>query len=1059
MPTFYAGAEVDAWLALPNAPVELTGPVKAWQAPVLLPSYMPSEGDRNPMFLHSRVYQGSSGQVYPLPLVEQTGTEKQLWEWDAVHLENEFVRLVILPELGGRIHVAIDKINGQDFVCRRNVIEPMLAGLAGPRLTGGMEFDWPRYGRCWLVPAATHIEEYPDGARIVWCSSHDAHTRVKGMQGICLYPGRSYVEVKVRVFNRTSGAQTFAWWTTAAVQASERFEVFCPAGEDFFAGSDHARKAAVVCISDRGIAPGRKLTMRSNEQEDGSRCAELMSGTYGENLADGAVLAPYETKSFSEFWYSTHSDAPIAAANVNGALSLKLSSDGVRIGLDVTAAFPEATISVEWNGLSVASWTRNLIPGEPFRETCETRENIPTAALSVVVTSSRGRELLRHTPQPASPETRENTAAKQTRRAAEPPEPKKVGTTDQLFLIGNHLAQCRHATRKAEDYWQEALRRDERDVRCNIALAKLHAERGEFQQAEERLRMAADAIAIWGTNPPDGEPFYLLGDCLRYTGRDAEAYDLFQKAARSFAWRAASLYALAELELKAGRWENAPKLLGESLRLNADNNNARCLAAIVFRHFGRTAQAEALLNEALALDPLDAWARHLAGKPLQGDNQIRIDITFDYARAGLYQQAVEILTAADLFARDGSVPMVHYLLGYMYAKGGDLEAAATAYDAGGDAAPDRCFPYRLEELLVLESAVMTDPADARAFQYLGNWLFAHYRGLQALDCWKISVKLNDGLATSWRNLGLALVNVRRDDKAAREAYDRAFAANASDARVLYERDQLWKRMNVRPTERLKELEQHAGLVSARDDLSLELAALYNLTEQPEKAQAILAVRRFQPWEGEEQPVLEQYARTELKLGKRHLRAGEAALAAQSFRAALHSPENLGAVGHRLNDESEIYFWLGEASSAGGNVDEAIGYWQAAANRHTQCRDEAEAPFTEATVYSAFAKARLGERRESRNLMRQLWFYGRKLSREKGKPDYFAVSTPAASALFEEDASKRNRIRGLLLQTQARMGMAQWKLARRALEQVLVLDPNHERAAELITTFAYEQTAE
>ena len=100
---------------LPQAPPDQTGTVKAWSEPVIIPAYLPMPPDKNPMFLERRVYQGSSGRVYPLPFTDRISTEAREHSWQAVHLENEFVRVMVLPEIGGRIHVGLDKTNGYDF--------------------------------------------------------------------------------------------------------------------------------------------------------------------------------------------------------------------------------------------------------------------------------------------------------------------------------------------------------------------------------------------------------------------------------------------------------------------------------------------------------------------------------------------------------------------------------------------------------------------------------------------------------------------------------------------------------------------------------------------------------------------------------------------------------------------------------------------------------------------------------------------------------------------------------------------------------------------------------
>ena len=128
-------------LKLPDAPADQTGPVKVWTEAVVIATYHPLPPDKNPMFLEKRVYQGSSGRVYPLPFTDRISTDAVEHTWQAVHLENEFLRIMVLPEIGGRIHAGIDKTNGYDFIYRQNVIKPALVGLAGPWISGGVEFN------------------------------------------------------------------------------------------------------------------------------------------------------------------------------------------------------------------------------------------------------------------------------------------------------------------------------------------------------------------------------------------------------------------------------------------------------------------------------------------------------------------------------------------------------------------------------------------------------------------------------------------------------------------------------------------------------------------------------------------------------------------------------------------------------------------------------------------------------------------------------------------------------------------------------------------------------
>src|SRR5579884_501650 len=238
-------------LTLPDAPAHESGPVKAWEQAVSIWTYEPGLPDPNPMFLEKRVYQGSSGRVYPIPVIDRIATEPVEREWKAVHLENEFLRLMVLPEIGGRIHVGYDKTAGYDFFYRQNVIKPALVGLAGPWISGGVEFNWPQHHRpATFMPVETEIERGEDGSITVWCSDHDPMQRMKGMHGVCLYPGRAYVELKVRLYNRTPYVQTFLWWANVACRVHEKYQSFFPPDVRFVA--DHAKRAITSFpLSDR----------------------------------------------------------------------------------------------------------------------------------------------------------------------------------------------------------------------------------------------------------------------------------------------------------------------------------------------------------------------------------------------------------------------------------------------------------------------------------------------------------------------------------------------------------------------------------------------------------------------------------------------------------------------------------------------------------------------------------------------------------------------------------------------------------------------------------------
>lgn len=75
--------------------------VNVWQETVHIPTYETGAQDIHPMFLENRVYQGSSGAVYPYGVTDTLSEDKTLKAWQAVWLENDYIKIMILPQLGG----------------------------------------------------------------------------------------------------------------------------------------------------------------------------------------------------------------------------------------------------------------------------------------------------------------------------------------------------------------------------------------------------------------------------------------------------------------------------------------------------------------------------------------------------------------------------------------------------------------------------------------------------------------------------------------------------------------------------------------------------------------------------------------------------------------------------------------------------------------------------------------------------------------------------------------------------------------------------------------------
>jgi tetratricopeptide (TPR) repeat protein len=468
----------------------------------------------------------------------------------------------------------------------------------------------------------------------------------------------------------------------------------------------------------------------------------------------------------------------------------------------------------------------------------------------------------------------------------------------------------------------------------------------------------------------------------------------------------------------------------------------------------RTDEVAEVLRETLKQDPLDWWARQLRGDDLSSDLQTRLDLAHDYARAGFFEEAIGTLRNTSTVLRDlpdqswGALPMVHYTLGWLYELTGDGKQARASFKRAAALPGDYCFPARLEEIAILEAAMRANPRDAMAPYYLGNLLYDRRRHREAIQCWEKSAKLNPKFSIVWRNLGIGCFNVSKQPLKARAAYDRAFAANPRDARLLFERDQLWKRLGESPDKRLRMLEKHPDLVALRDDLNVELCALYNQTGQPEKALARLRARNFQPWEGGEGGPLGQWVRSHLALGRITLQNGETGAAISHFHDALQSPFNLGEAKHLLANQSDIHYWLGLALESAGDLATAREHWDIAANFKGDFQEMRVRAFSEMTCYSALALVKLRKKAQAQKLFRNLLSFAREMQKSTAKIDYFATSLPTM-LLFDDDLQLRQETMALFLQAQAMLGLGRKAQGNALIKTILRRDPNHAAAADLL----------
>jgi tetratricopeptide (TPR) repeat protein len=1094
------------------------GVVRAWEEEILLPTYPIGEEEKNPIFLEKRVYQGSSGSVYPYPVIEKISDEKVDKPYRAFFLENEYLKIMVLPELGGRVQMAYDKIRKRHFVYYNQVIKPALVGLTGPWISGGIEFNWPQHHRpSTFLPVDCSIEENADGSITIWCNEVERMFRTKGMQGFTLYPDKAYLAIKVQIYNRTPFPQTFLWWANPAVVVNDGYKSVFPPDvhavfdhgkrdvskfpiatgtyykQDYSAGVDISRyknipvptsymaiqskfdfvggyeddvKAGLLHIANHHVSPGKKQWTwgcgdfgvawdRNLTDEDGPYI-ELMTGVYTDNQPDFSWLQPYEEKSWVQYFMPYAGVGYVKNATKEAMVNLETKGEKTEIILYTTSVRNNLCISLTTkDGKVLLDKTIHTSPVEAYKTTVETGQILPEDLLFELRTEQN--ELLLSY-QAEKPDIKQ---VPDPARAAK--EPEAIASIEQLYLTGLHLEQYRHATYSPLDYYLEALRREPGDVRCNNAVGLFYMRRGQFAQAEPYFRQAIETLTDRNPNPYDGEPHHNLGWSLKMQGKIEEAYSAFFKSTWNAAWQDAAYLALAQLDsigarctVQGARWEEALDRVERSLIRNWHNHKARQLKASILRKLGRKEEALQWIEDSLIIDKFNMGCRfekyllteNLSDleemQALMGDKvHAYIEYALDFAAAGLYEEAELFLSGAPCTV----YPIVNYALGYFASLRGDTAAAAKEYYVkASQMSPDKCFPNRIEEVNILQDAMKANPSDAKAPYYLGNFWYASRQYSEAIACWEKSAEIDDTFPTVLRNLSLAYYNKLGQKKKAQELLEKAFALDSSDARILMELDQLYKKTGRLHNERLAFLETHLPLVVLRDDLCIERIILYNQLGQYEKAKELIDSHHFHPWEGGEGKVTGQYLLCRLELAKKAIAKKQFHEALQLLKETEIYPHNLGE-GKLINaEENDIDYCKGLGYKGLGDEKNASQSFLKA----THGSSEPQQAFfyndqqPDQIFYQGLAFRALGLEDQARSRFNKLIAYGEKHLFDTCKIDYFAVSLPDL-AIWDDDLNIRNQIHCNYVMGLGYLGLNNKEKAAEFLSKVTALDVNHQGA--------------
>lgn len=892
--------------------------------PLVIDTYDEAPCEELPMFADSRVHQRSSGNPYPNKVVIKTRSkEKYAKEYKSIRIENKYIELVILPEIGGRIYSAKDKLTGYDFFYKQHVIKPALIGALGSWISGGVEFNWPFHHRpSTFMPVDYHIEKTATGGVIVWLSEHDPIDRMKGMVGVCVEPDKSYFETRMVVANRTALRKSFLWWENTAVPVNKDYEIFFPddvdyvnfhyrrsatsypvangsfngfvfekggvdiskhfntkpatsyfsaaSKHDYFGGFDNGIGCGVVHIGDHHTAVGKKMFTwgynqlsesweRALTDTDGAY-AELMAGSYSDNQPDFSWLEPYEVKQFSQFWYPLAALGVPSYANLKGAIRVE---DGV-LKIQTTKDYKNCRVVLSCDGKTAIDKKIDLIAGEVITVNGDFNTNNYKVLIEGVLSYDYAPHVKKALPD-LFPEVEM---------------PDELTTAQGLYLAGLHFMQFRDPIAEPDVYFKKALEIDPEHIPSLTALGETACRRNDFAEAIEYLNRAYAAHTKYNTEMESGKINYLLGYAKSMLGKDEEAYNHFRKAAWNQDSVSCAMTRAALLDAKAGNFEGSLFCANTALDKGDRNPLAAPIAALAELKLGNKENAESRIDAILSRDPLNHLARYVAvilGKLSKDQfysalnssmSQTCMDVAFDLTAAGYVKEAMELLENVPAYTNDVAPTLACII--------GKPELSSFAH---------RTFPFRYEEIAALESY-----ENENDFRYLlGVVHFAQKRYEKAAQLWKD--------CTGWQAMRANAVSLWKNghSECAIEALKKAVKMQPDCEQLVYELAYL---LNLTATDAEESVKIIASVVpdlkEARDDIVTEWAIACVRAGKYEDALYLINNHDFIPCEGGETIVAKQHIAAHYGIGNRELEAGNIEKAIEEFRTAQIIPDNLGA---------------------------------------------------------------------------------------------------------------------------------------------------------------------
>ena len=883
--------------------------VRVWQDSQIIPTSEEGLPDPNPPF---DLFNTGRFHNYPYTLRHNLVDRHVPRTWRTLNLENEYLKCTVLPDLGGHLYTCIDKINGTSMFYANPTIKFARIAYRGMWAALGIEFNFP-VSHNWMTvsPVNFAMTREPDGGASVWAGNIDRPYGMEWRVQLTLRPGRAYLEQKTTLYNRDDTRHRFYWWTNAGVQVWDDSRILYPmeftaahgfadidtwpvnsegvdqsivgnhkygpvsrfsygSREPYMAVYHPHTRAGVVHYSSPLDLPAKKiwswgsdedgLDWRTALSDNNSAYVEIQAGLFRDQETYG-FLEPQETRSFTEYWIPIRELGDVSRANPEAVLNLKrqaVSADAATIEaiLNVTRELPDALISVLAGARTVASARESLSPKNTFRKTFSGLA--ANTIYTVELRDSSGELLLRQTERKYDFVSHDKVHTGKQPSHEYPAEANR-GADD--FLAAGTEEESNGELPVALTTYQHGLARFPESVALNGAAGRLEVILKQYGLAAQHLSKAL----AWVSS--DHETAYYLGLALAAEGDDQAARIQWEFAQQSGSYYAPAMMKLAELEARTGDRKRALSMIQEAVSNRPDLDRMGGLEVAFLRAVGRKTEATKRLALWRQKDPISSFLRYEAMRlgesdpdllaHLAGDPERILEISADYMRSGLYEDALDVLSrqypsGPQVVSEPGvlhpsSYPLIAYYRGFCrYALGKDGRAD---FDAASRMPTRYVFSNRAESFPVLRRAIEINPNDATAHFLLGSLYLSGAETGPALQEWDAARRIKPAIPTLHRNMGYAVLQSGGSTERAIEIFRDGMNYDPHNVDIYLGLEEAMGKAGRPVRERARALQSFPELQSAPAALVFRLVGLLSETGEFDQAEHLLANRFFPREEG------------------------------------------------------------------------------------------------------------------------------------------------------------------------------------------------------------------